>query len=220
MSLLQVLITDSGLKVTHKINKQFIEIPFFIPNKELITAKVWSFKGKLQLVSTVADAWFTKMLSIKCRLVYMPDDTRRRVNFLYAHNKELTSLSDGYPILMISEESLNDLNDRLSDPVSMDRFRPNIVLKGGEPFIEDVMAEFAINGINFYGVKLCGRCVITTIDQGTAEKNKEPLKTLASYRKNKLNIYFGQNVLHKSLGEIAVGDEITILKTKRRRITV
>ncbi len=91
---------------------------------------------------------------------------------------------------------------------------------GGKPFEEDTMAEFTINDINFYGVKLCARCVITTIDQQTAQKNKEPLKTLSTYRRKDFKIYFGQNVIHGELGKISVGNEINILRTKRRKIIV
>ncbi|MGG9972598.1 MOSC domain-containing protein [Ferruginibacter sp. SUN002] len=220
MALLQVTLTASGLQVSHKINNQSIYIPFLPETNELVQATVWSFTGKAQVMSSVVNEWFTEMLSIPCRLVYMPDETRRKVNSYYAINKDITSLSDGYPMLMIGEASLEDLNKRLDDPVPMNRFRPNIVFKGGQPFEEDIMAAFMINGIDFYGVKLCSRCVVTTINQNTAEKNKEPLKTLSTYRKKNFNIYFGQNVIHGGLGTINVGDSITILKTKRRKIIV
>ncbi len=218
MALLQIEMTSNGLTVSHKLNKQSITIPFIPETLQTITIKVWSFKGKAQLVSAAVDEWFSKMLSIQCKLVYMPDETKRRVNPYYAINKDVTSFSDGYPILMIGESSLKDLNDRLVKPVPMDRFRPNIVFTGGHPFEEDTMAQFVINEINFYGVKLCARCVITTIDQNTAQKNKEPLKTLATYRKKNFNIYFGQNVIPGGPGKISIGDTITIIKTKRRKL--
>ncbi|UEG50114.1 MOSC domain-containing protein [Ferruginibacter lapsinanis] len=220
MALLQVDLIGDHLVVSHKINKASINISVIPESQEMIIAKVWSYKGKLQLVSTVADKWFSTMLSIPCRLVYMPDSTIRKVSSYYAVNKDITSLSDGYPLLLIGEASLQDLNSRLSAPVPIDRFRPNIVFSGGKPFEEDTMAVFEINGINFYGVKLCARCAITTIDQNSAEKNKEPLKTLASYRKKNFNIYFGQNVIHGGSGKINIGDTIRVIKTKRRKIIV
>lgn len=220
MALLKVELTNFGLKVSHKITKQTIDIPLVPQTQEMVTAKVWSYKGKLQLVSAAADKWFSSILSISCRLVFMPDSAKRKVNPFYAVNKDITSLSDGYPLLLIGEASLQNLNDRLKQPVAIDRFRPNIVFSGGKPFEEDTMAEFVINGINFYGVKLCARCVMTTIDQHSAEKNKEPLKTLSTYRKKNFNIYFGQNVIHGGVGKINIGDSIQIVKTKRRKIIV
>lgn len=218
MALLQVVLADNGLNVFHKINKRSIHIPVVTETTETVTAKVWSFKGKVQLINEEIDAWFSDILSVKCRLVYMPDSTKRKVSHFYAKNNEITSLSDGYPLLMIGQSSLNDLNSRLQEPLLMDRFRPNIVFEGGAPFEEDTMAVFEINGILFYGVKLCARCVMTTIDQNSAQKNKEPLKTLSTYRKKNFKIYFGQNVLSEGLGEIKVGDSIRVIKTKRRKI--
>ena len=92
----------------------------------------------------------------------------------------------------------------------IERFRPNIVFTGGAPNEEDIFENFTINEINFYGVKPCARCVIPTIDQQTAVKGKEPLKTLATYRLKNNNVYFGQNLLHSGSGEIKVGDELNV----------
>ncbi|MBC7850268.1 MAG: MOSC domain-containing protein, partial [Chitinophagaceae bacterium] len=92
----------------------------------------------------------------------------------------------------------------------INRFRPNIVFEGGRPYEEDEFASFEIKDITFYGVKLCSRCVLTTVDQETSEKGKEPLRTLASYRHLNNQIYFGQNLLHRGEGNIAVGDILSI----------
>jgi uncharacterized protein YcbX len=113
--------------------------------------------------------------------------------------------------LLIGESSLNDLNSRLEQPLPMNRFRPSIVISGTEPYEEDEMAHFTINEIDFFGVKPCARCVITTIDQQTAVKGKEPLRTLSTYRQKNNKIYFGQNLVHKGSGNIAIGDEVIIL---------
>ena len=100
----------------------------------------------------------------------------------------------------------------------MDRFRPNIVMTGGYPFEEDTLEQFIVNGINFYGVKLCGRCVVTTTNQETGVTGKEPLKTLATYRMANNKVYFGQNVLCGGEGLIRVGDSISVIKAKQALI--
>jgi uncharacterized protein YcbX len=215
MALLQVQLSDSTLKVVHKLNsKENVTIPIQTEEDLVAIAEVWSDRVKVHFVSSQLDEWFSDMLSLKCRLVYMPESTRRRVDGRYASNKEITSLSDGYPFLIIGQSSLDDLNERLSAPLAMNRFRPNIVFTGGVPFQEDNMKHFAINDIQFFGVKRCGRCIITTINQDDATKGKEPLKTLSTYRFKNNKIYFGMNLLHKGEGVIHTGDLISIHQQK------
>ncbi len=115
---------------------------------------------------------------------------------------------------MIGQPSLYDLNSRLAQPLPMNRFRPNIVFTGGQPHDEDLMEHILINQIDLYGVKLCSRCVVTTINQTNAHTAKEPLKTLAGYRMLNNKIYFGQNMLFKQTGLLKVGDVIIIIKSK------
>ncbi len=140
----------------------------------------------------------------------MPDETARATDPRYTLEKSITSFSDAYPFLMIGQSSLDDLNSRLDEQLPMNRFRPNIVFTGGMPFEEDMMNTFTIGDVTFHGVKLCDRCIMTTINQDTAVKNKEPLKTLARYRFKNNKILFGQNLVHDSLGEIAIDDEIRV----------
>jgi len=142
----------------------------------------------------------------------MPDDAVRLVDKRYAGNNEITSFSDGYPVLMIGEATLERLNNKLKNALPMNRFRPNLVFTGGHAHIEDEMEKFSINDINFLGVKPCSRCVMTTINQQNAETGKEPLKTLSTYRMKDNKIYFGQNVLHHQNGIINVGDTINITR--------
>jgi uncharacterized protein YcbX len=211
MALLKVSLHEQGLLIrnTGKPDASFL-VPFQSANTETTMVTVWGDKCRGRLVSTEANDWFSEQLGMSCKLVYMPDSTHRRVDSRYASNKEITSFSDGYPLLLIGQSSLDDLNSRLQTPLPMNRFRPNIVFTGGDPFLEDKMKQFDINGVRFFGVKLCARCVITTIDQQTAEKAKEPLKTLSTYRSKNNNIYFGQNLLFHGSGTISIGDTITI----------
>ncbi len=216
MALLQVELSDTGLIVHHKIhNKETVAIPLTVEPKEKISVQVWSDRCEAVWVGRYVDEWFSDMLGLNCRLVYMPDSSKREVDEKYARNREVTSLSDGYPFLIIGQSSLDDLNARLEEPVPMNRFRPNIVFTGGKPFQEDTMEYFQINDLKFFGVKKCARCVITTINQDNAIKSREPLKTLSTYRQTGQHIYFGQNLLHKGNGTITVGDGILIHLPKR-----
>jgi uncharacterized protein YcbX len=212
MTLLKVHIESNGLLVTHHLNGS-VSIPFkqHNPNKQQVV--IWDDTCIGVFVSNEHDTWFSDALGIKCRLVYMPDDTRREVDQRYAPEGMITSFSDAYPFLIIGQASLDDLNSRLAEPLPMNRFRPNIVFAGGDPFEEDLMKHIHIAGISFYGVKLCARCIMTTINQQTAVKAKEPLKTLASYRFKNNKILFGQNLIHEGMGVITVGDTIEVLST-------
>ena len=177
-----------------------------------IIVKIWDDITKAIEVSNEASDWFTQALGIPTRLVFMPEESHRKTEAPYSlTGEEITSFSDGYPILIIGQSSLDDLNNRLENPVSINRFRPNFVFTDGEPFEEDAWHEFTIGNIRFFGVKPCSRCIMTTIDQETGEKKgKEPLLTLNKYRKAGNKILFGQNVLISQLGKVKVGDLIEV----------
>jgi uncharacterized protein YcbX len=179
----------------------------------MLDVTVWDDTCRAQLVISHIDEWFSEKLNLPARLVYMPDDSLRQTDPRYTKEGSITSFSDAYPMLIIGQASLDDLNTRLPDALPMNRFRPNIVFTGGEAYSEDTMKHINVNGIDLYGVKLCARCVMTTIDQDSAKKGKEPLKTLAKYRLKNNKIYFGQNLVHANEGILNVGDAITILET-------
>ena len=152
--------------------------------------------------------WFSSYLSTECRLVSMPEQFVRAVDPKYATGEQQVGFADGFPFLILSQESLDDLNSKLEYPVPMNRFRPNIVVEGCEPFAEDGWRKIRINGIEFDVVKPCARCVIVTIDQDDAVTGKEPLRTLSAYRQVGQKVMFGQNLVHHSRGRIRVGDLI------------
>ena len=218
MALFQAEIKEDQLAVYHKKTNAVIHIPFEASEEEMMV-NVWSDRCRARLVSKEISEWFSDMLSRNCSLVNMPDSTTRRVDGRYAHNKEITSFSDAYPFLIIGQSSLDDLNSKLEVELPINRFRPNFVFTGGQPFEEDTLGHFAINDIEFYGVKLCARCVITTIDQESGTKAKEPLKTLSSYRMINQKVYFGQNLLHHGEGYLRVGDAIEIKERKKPRLS-
>jgi hypothetical protein len=162
-----------------------------------------------------AAEWFSDWLGTSVRLVHFAKGYLRKVSAQYAVNPDdHTGFADGYPILLASEESLADLNSRLDEPVLMNRFRPNVVVRDVEPFAEDTWSRVRIGEVEMAVVKPCARCLVTTIDKETLEKSKEPLKTLASYRKRNGGAMFGQNVIPINEGRLKRGMSVEILSIK------
>jgi len=172
--------------------------------------KVWDDVCSATWLGERAAQWFTEFLGTNCSLVHMPDDMVRPVNPAFAPPGARVSFADGYPFLLLSEESLADLNRRLSKPVPMDRFRPNLVVAGGGAYAEDGWNRIEIGTLAMRVVKPCPRCVVTTTDQTTAERAKEPLTTLATYRRVDGEVMFGQNVVHEGPGRLKIGDEVVV----------
>ena len=211
MALLQTAITPEGIYVYHKQHpEKSITIPFLSSPADSKQVKVWDDICDAWCYAAAVNFWFSEILETECELVYMPDDTKRMVDTDYAKSNEITSFSDGYPFLIIGQSSLDELNSKLAEPLPINRFRPNIVFTSGKPHVEDSWEHITINGIDFYGVKTCGRCIVTNIDQQTAVTGKEPLKTLAAYRTINNKVKFGMNLLHKGTGVIKVGEAIAI----------
>jgi uncharacterized protein len=212
MALMRLEITNEGVSVSYSAKNSSFIVPFTPKTNEFAEVTIWDDTCLGQFVSKEADEWFSNMLETRCRLVYMPNETERITDQKYAPADSITSFSDGYPFLIIGQASLDDLNSRLTEPLPMSRFRPNIVFTGGEAFQEDTMHTFNIGDITFHGVKLCARCIMTTIDQDTIVRSKEPLKTLAGYRFRNNKILFGQNLVHEGFGDIAIGDTLEVIK--------
>jgi uncharacterized protein YcbX len=178
---------------------------------------IWKSKG-VHAIDQGEEAanWFSDWLGTDVRLVHIADGYRRLVDESYAVNDDdHTGFADGYPILLTSQEGLDDLNSHLESPVPMNRFRPNIVVKGCEPFAEDTWNRIRIGNVELAVVKPCARCVVTTIDKETLEQSKEPLKTLGKYRKHALGAIFGQNVIPLNGGSIRLGMTVEILSRSR-----
>lgn len=160
-----------------------------------------------------AAAWFSDWLGSSVRLVHIADGFKRKLNPNYAVNSDdHTGFADGYPILIISEESLQDLNSRLDSPVPMNRFRPNLVVKDCEPFAEDSWKRIRIGTVKMALVKVCPRCVVTTIDKETLAKSKEPLRTLEKFRRHELGAIFGMNTIPLNEGSIETGMSVEIIE--------
>ncbi len=221
MATIGVEILKKGLRVSQ--NKNEIIIPFESNTNETANVKIWQSRCRAKVYENEINNWFSDILQTDCRLVLMPEETRRKVNYFYAvHKDDTVSFADGYPFLLIGKGSLEDLNSRLENPVPMNRFRPNFVVSGADAFAEDSWKQIKIGACVFHVVKPCGRCVITTIDQASGEKQSvEPLKTLASYRipkrSIKKKILFGQNLIAENAGEVLkVGDKVEIMQAKNK----
>ncbi len=179
---------------------------------EQLDVVVWQDSVTATIVDPQADAWLSDFMSIDCRLVRIPDDIVRPVDPAYSAQGDRVGFADGFPFLLISQASLDDLNARLDQPVPMIRFRPNLVVAGCDAFAEDGWKRIRIGDIGFRLVKPCSRCIIPTIDPGTAERSAEPLRTLMSYRKRDNKIYFGQNLIHDGRGRLEVGMPVEVLE--------
>jgi uncharacterized protein YcbX len=176
-----------------------------------ISAQLFDDAVDVQLADDQAHAWFAQYLGVPCRLVYQPDDAFRQVNRIYAAQGVGVSLADGFPLLLIGQSSLDDLNRRLEHPVEMRRFRPNLVVAGSEAFAEDGWSQIRVGKVEFALAKACVRCSIPAVDPETAEIGKEPIRTLATYRRRGSDVFFGWNIVPGAPGTIRVGDPVTVL---------
>lgn len=207
MALFRLEYANSGFNIQYDGDN--IQLPFEATSYE-ITATIWNDTVRVLEVSPQLSEWFSKKLGTNCKLVAFPETNQRNIDTKYAHNNEQVSLADGYPVLIIGLASLDDLNRRLDKPVPMDRFRPNLVFTGGEPYEEDSWKGFSIGNCRMAGIKPCGRCTIPTVDQQTGQKGTEPLATLSVYRRQNNKVLFGQNLVPLSGGIISEGDMITM----------
>ncbi len=209
MALISVLLEGDKL-VVKAPNKETLFIPLHLDRGSRISVQVWKDVCEAIPLGEDVSQWFSEFLEISCQLVYMPESSFRPVDSRYAIDNQPVSFADGFPFLLISEASLQDLNERLDEPVPMNRFRPNLVVSGCEPFAEDGWRLIRIGSIAFHVVKPCDRCAITTINQAQGIQGKEPLQTLAQYRRRNGKILFGQNLIQAKLGTLQVGDLVAI----------
>jgi uncharacterized protein YcbX len=207
LALVRPAIDDDTLRI-ETAGMPVLELPLAPVSAVTSAATIWDDTCAAVWTGERAASWFSDVLETDCSLVYMPETTVRPANTAYAPPGHRVSFADAFAFLLISEESLADLNGRMPAPLPMNRFRPNLVIAGGAPFGEDTMGSFRVGTLPFRVVKPCDRCVLTTTDQATAERGLEPLRTLATYRRWDGKVWFGQNVVHEGTGRLAVGDAV------------
>jgi uncharacterized protein YcbX len=178
------------------------------PTREV---QVWDDVVRAEVVRGEASAWFSRHLGVRCEIVRLCDEEVRAVSPKYARPGDEVSFADGYPVLAIGEASLAALNERLAAHVPMDRFRPNVVLSGCEAFAEDTWTQVALGAVQFRAPRACDRCVIVNTDQRTTERSKEPLATLAKFRRTERGgVPFGRYLIPDTTGKVRVGDEVMV----------
>jgi uncharacterized protein YcbX len=213
MAQIHVAFADDGYTVTAP-GRAPLRLPAGLDStvSETCMVRIWNDTVEACLADTETNLWFSATMGFACGLVYLADDQHRPVQNEAARFDDEVSFADGAPLLLISEPSLAALNQRLAEPVTIERFRPNLVVSADEPHAEDSWRTLAIGDAEFDVAWPCSRCVLTTVDPETGEPDpdREPLRTLMSYRRRGTSTYFGQNLLPRTLGRIELGAGCTI----------
>ena len=212
MALIKTALTDRHL-ILSASGMEDLSLPLTPADGDIINSAIWHDQCDARSVSREADQWLSSFLKLDCRLVYQPDELIRQVDPHYGKPSDIVAFSDGFPFLIISENSLASLNREMQLNLPMTRFRPNLVISGCSAYAEDSWREISIGAIEFRLPKPCSRCAIPTIDPETAQTGKEPLRTLNRIRKWQNNVYFGQNALHNQCGTLTVGDTVQVKVT-------
>ena len=212
MALIKTALTDSHL-ILSAPGMENLLLPLTPTGGDIIDSTIWHDQCDARSVSPEADQWLSRFLNRDCRLVYQPDEMMRPVDPDYGLDTDTVAFSDGFPFLIISENSLVSLNQEMQLNLPMGRFRPNLVISGCPGYAEDSWREISIGAIDFRLPKPCSRCSVPTIDPDTAQTGKEPLTTLNRVRKWQNKVYFGQNALHDRCGLLTVGDTLRVKAT-------
>jgi uncharacterized protein YcbX len=212
--ILPAVVGDSLLLRMHGRRELMVPVP---AGGAMVDVTVWSYTGLAMLAGHDADAWLSAALDRAVRLVWFDDPNGRPVDPDYAQAADRVSFADGYPVSLGNDASLAALNDLIvaaeQAPVPITRFRPNIVVAGAAPWAEDAWTggRIRVGAAVFRVAKPNDRCVVTTVDQETGEKGREPLRTLGRYRNVNQELLFGTYVIPDLLGTIAVGDPVSVL---------
>jgi uncharacterized protein YcbX len=212
MALIKTALIDRHL-ILSAPGMEDLSLPLTPADGDIINSTIWQDQCDSRSVSREADQWLSYFLNLDCRLVYQADEMIRQVDLHYGRHTDIVAFSDGFPFLIISENSLASLNQEMQLNLPMTRFRPNLVISCCSAYAEDNWREISIGAIDFRLPKPCSRCSIPTIDPETAQTGKEPLTTLNRVRKWQNNVYFGQNALHDQCGTLTVGDTVQVKVT-------
>lgn len=211
LALISVSVQTDHLLI-HAPDMPDLKVPLEPSETERLQVTIWKDAVQAIPLGDALHSWFSEFLGVPSKFVMMPDSVLRPVDSRYAVHNDEVSFADAYPYLLLSEGSLAHLNTRLPAPVPMNRFRPNIVVKGCEPYAEDRWRLIRIGKVVFHVVKSCSRCVLTTVNQDTGERGEEPLATLTTYRLQGNDVNFGQNLIAADTGTVNVGDAVEVIE--------
>ncbi|GAC16601.1 MOSC domain-containing protein [Aliiglaciecola lipolytica] len=210
LCIIQIQVNDNGLCLNAPdMPELIIRYQDFAANYQNV--QVWNDTIDAQYCNAEYDQWFSRYIGKPCKLMYFGERSERQVK----NSQSQVSFADSYPFLLISNPSLNELNSRLASHASMAQFRPNLVVDNCEAFAEDNWKRIRIGEVEFEAMKLCSRCIFTTIDPATGKRNadREPLNTLKSYRRNsKGEVLFGQNLIALNSGRISLNDQVVVIE--------
>ncbi len=212
LALIEVRAESNQIKLTD-INQSTITVDKNSFSENQMKVDVWGDSCSAFVAIEAVNRWFSKLLQKNVFLVKYDLNNPRASDPDYSESSDIVSFADGFPILLISQGSLDNLNSQLQEPVSMLNFRPNLVVDGCDAFKEDEWKRITIGSVSFDLVKQCSRCVLTTVNPKTGNKDKQgqPLRTLSSYRRSKMGVVFGMNLLPRTLGQIEVGDALKVI---------
>ena len=199
-------ISEGKISITFKEHTHQFSIDEHI--NQPIDTKVWEDKSEVFEVNKESSKWFSERLGFECKLVKIIKTGDRMHESSKLKETFNVSLADGYPYLLIGTKSLDFLNDKLDEKITIKRFRPNILISTKNTHEEDDFEQFKIGEVQFKNVKPCGRCIMINNDPQKGIIKKEPLKTLSKYRKVDNLVYFGTNIVSLNSGIIKVGDAV------------
>jgi uncharacterized protein YcbX len=212
MSLISVNDLGCEFRLTYQDDSILLPWPNFSTKTKSVLVDVWGEKINGQLMPSAGSSWLSAILNKEVRLVYMDDSEHRQVDLEYVDKGVRTGFADGFPFLLISQASIDFISEKVGYGISVQRFRPNIVVSGCQPFEEDGWRKIKIGQIEFDIVKSCSRCVIPTINLQTAEKDKAVMQVMLDYRKKGAEVFVGQNLVHRQLGILRAGQPVTVLE--------
>lgn len=214
MSQLSALWNSAGGLSLSSPGHATLEIALPGSDAELRGVTLWRDALRVPDAGDQAAAWVSDFIGKPTRLVHIPLERARYTEAGYGQDGDQVGFADGYPLLLIGQASLDDVSTRVGRPMEMLRFRPNLVIEGGDAFAEDGWKRLRIGDVELRVVKPCSRCILTTIDPKTGERSadREPFATLEAYRKTENGAMFGQNVVNDGVGHLEVGMPVTILE--------
>jgi hypothetical protein len=188
-------------------------LPVPIQNGESGTfeVRIWNDRCAAMSSGETAREWCSDFLGAETRLVFLPPDSRRPVDQAFGAPGDQVGFADGFPFLLITESAVDALAERMGEALDVRRFRPNLVIRGAPAHAEDGWRHIRIGALGLRVVKPCSRCIITTINPDTAERDLDTLGELRLYRQKGSRVYFGQNLVHDGSGQLVVGDNVEVL---------